>query len=261
MSALASRSAIVVLGRVVRTNASEEPLLAANNATVVVRITRMFAGTEFAGDQVGRTATVILNKPGTLKVGAEALFFGNPRFIGKTLTIADVGELPAPRIKAGVIPPGLAQGIETRRDAPIRLRLAHAAVVFRGTVEAVRPLEAVEGEKWGEPASEHDPQWRLAVLHVVRPLRAVKEGEVVSVIFPASRDIVWFNSPKLKPGDEVLVLAHQPQKEELRYLREPEVLKRIKEQHVLAVSQPQDVLPVQDERRLLRLLQKTEVQP
>jgi hypothetical protein len=70
----AGRSAIVVLGTVTKVAASEEPLLAPSNATVVIKIEQMFAGSEFAGDQTGHPATVILSKPGDMKVGSKALF-------------------------------------------------------------------------------------------------------------------------------------------------------------------------------------------
>jgi hypothetical protein len=61
MANFASRSAIVVLGTVTKIATSEEPLLASTNTTVVIKIEQMFAGSEFAGDQTGRTATVVLS--------------------------------------------------------------------------------------------------------------------------------------------------------------------------------------------------------
>jgi hypothetical protein len=258
---LASRSAIVVLGTVTKTGASEEPLLAPSDATAVIRIKTMFAGAEFAGDQAGHIATVILNKPGSVKVGSEAYFFGNPRFIGKTITIADEGELPSPATTAGAVLPSLERGIQTRRDAPIRARLALAALVFRGTVESVRPLENAEQKNRAqEPPSEHDPDWQLATVRVIAAFRGVKEGDVVPIIFPASRDIIWFNSPKLHPGDQVLILAHRPQEDELRLLRAPGILALIREQRAFIVSQPYDVLPLSEEKRLVGLLQTKETQ-
>ena len=63
MADFASRSAIVVLETVRKIAVGEEPLLALSNATVVIKIEQMFAGSEFAGDQTGRTATVIVSNP------------------------------------------------------------------------------------------------------------------------------------------------------------------------------------------------------
>jgi hypothetical protein len=253
MTALASRSSIIVLGTVTRAGASEESLVAPSSATAVIKIRRMYAGTEFAGDQAGHTATVILSKPGDVKEGSELLFFGNPRFIGKTITIADVGELPVPRIKEGEVSAELTQGIQARRDAPVRARLELASVVFRGKVESVR---APEGTKENELRQEHDPEWQVAMVRVTSPTRGAESGAVVPVIFPASRDIMWFNSPKLHVGEDVLILGHRPQEDELRVLRNTPAMRVVEEEHAVVVSQPYDVLPPSDEKRLAALSQK-----
>src|SRR5437762_4946529 len=88
---LADRSSIIVRGKVLKINASDEHLLQPSNQTAVISIEQMYAGKEIAGDQAGRTATVIFSKPGVLKTGEVAVFFGNPRFLGKSITIADEG--------------------------------------------------------------------------------------------------------------------------------------------------------------------------
>jgi hypothetical protein len=257
-TSLASRSAIVVQGTVEKMGASEEPLLAPTPSTAVIRITRMFAGSEFAGDLKGQIATVILTKPGSVQAGTAAIFFGNPRFIGKTLTIADEGELPAPAGEAA-ISVALARGIQGRRDAPIRARLTLAAMVFRGTVESVKPIASADGKE-RELTSEHDPEWQLAMVKVTEALRGTQNGAVVAVLFPSSSDIMWFNSPKLKPGQDALFLAHNPQPDELRVARNSEVFRLVEATHALVVSQPYDVLLPAEEQRLAGLLQTKEVQ-
>ena len=49
---LAARSPVVVRGRVLRVNASDEPMLAASNRTAVIAIQRMFNGSEIAGGSI-----------------------------------------------------------------------------------------------------------------------------------------------------------------------------------------------------------------
>jgi hypothetical protein len=256
MLGLAKRSAIVVQGRVTKVTASEEPLLSPTNATVVIKIERMYAGSEFAGDQTGHTATVILSRPDEMRVGTKAIFFGNPRFIGKTITIADIGETAA---VTGALPESLARGLQARRDAPIRARLALAEMVFRGTVENVRPLESSEG-KPRKSNSEHDPEWHLAMVRVTSGLRGVEKGRVVPVVFPASRDIIWFNSPKLRVGEDAVVIGHRPQEGEMVLLRGTGVLRFVEDQHAVLATEPFDVLPPREERRVNELLRSKEVQ-
>ena len=260
MAALASRSAIVVLGTVVKVDASDEPLLAPNNSTVIIKIEKMFAGSELAGDQTGQTATAILSRPGVVKVGAKAIFFGNPRFIGKTITIADVGELPVSADFArGMLEAALAPGLQARRDAPIRARLAIAEMVFRGKAESVQPLEVESKDKRPPLRDEHDPEWQVAMGRVTSAVRGTQNGAVIPVIFAASRDIMWFNSPKPKQGEEALFIAHRPQESETSLVRGTGVSSFIEKEHAVLVTAPFDILPPSDDKRVLGLLEKKEV--
>jgi hypothetical protein len=260
-AALAARSAIVVEGKVVKVHASDERLLAPSDSTAVISIRRMYSGSEIAGDLAGRTATVILSRPGSLKVGDEALFFGNPRFMGKTLTIADEGEIVGSN--AAAAQSSLQAGIQARKDKPVVDRLATASLVFRGTVESIRPLEpgrnevTSEGKTRGDVRkSEHDPEWQVASVKVATPIQKATAGQVVTVLFPASRDIVWYRAPKLKAGQDAIFITHVLSREEAAAYREsglPSLLER-QPDGVHAITDPNDVLPPSDEARVKALL-------
>lgn len=253
-ASLAARSSIVVEASVVRPGASEEPLLAPSSSTAVIHISRMYAGAEFAGDQTGRTATVFLSRASQLREGDRALFFGEPRFVGKTLTITDHGELVVSQVDG----PGLTTGLQARRDLPIRMRLEIATAVFRGVVEKVGPPPVGERaqtpDRDGEPVSEHDPEFQLAMVKVVTRLRGEVAGSVQPILFPGSRDIMWFNGPKLKPGQDLVLLAHRPLPSELG--RMSTALRAFTEKsRALVVTQPYDVLPASEEKRVAGLIQ------
>jgi hypothetical protein len=254
---LAGRSSIIVLGKVVKTNASDEPLVASSGRTVLISVQKMLAGAEIAGDQTGKIVTVILSRPEGAKEGEEMLFFGNPRFLGKSLTIADEGEVPSrsggPSTRAA-----LERGAQVRRDRPIRERLALASLVFRGIVDSVRPLE-LEGTTEREkrpvtPPTEHDPDWQVAGIRVATPLQGGKEGQIVTVLFAASRDITWFNSPKLTQGQEAVFIAHAPIKQEQPLYRASGLTKFLEKQTVYLVTEPFDVLQPSEETRVRSLL-------
>jgi hypothetical protein len=253
----AERSSIVVAGKVVRVNASLEPLQTASPQTVVIAITKMYSGADIAGDQTGHNATVVLSRPSpALKVGAEAVFFGNPAFIGKSLTIADQGEL-----LAGAAMPAAAElesYVQARRDQPVAMRIAAANLVFRGKVESERALapEADRPETSRGEYSEHDPEWHVASVRVLTPIRNGDQGAVVSVVFPASRDIAWFNSPKLTVGEEAIFITHRPETDNEEFMHAPGVAALLKERPAEVVSEPFDVLPVLDEPRVRALAAK-----
>lgn len=252
---LSERSSIVLRGNVMRINASEEPLQSASAGTVVVKVTRMFAGSEIAGDQTGLMVTVILRAGGKLKVGSDALFFGNPRFVGKSLTMVDEGELASSNLRSGAAE--LEVGLQARRDEPVRQRLATASKVFRGKVEDVRPLpnDTSQKDRFDLP-TEHDPEWQVATVRVTDPLRGAESNSLVMVIFPGSRDITWFNSPKLQPGQEAIFITQKPTREELPLMRATGVLAFIEKQPAELVTHPFDVLPASDLQRVRRLLAK-----
>lgn len=247
--ALTERSAIVVRGKVLKVNASDEPMASASPSTVVISVEQMYAGKEIAGDLRGRTATVILKRPGSVKAGEDLLFFGNPRFLGRSLTIADEGELSVEKGTPAMLSDSEASA-HARKDKAVRERLATANIVFRGTVESVHPLET----EAGRPASEHDPEWRVTNVKITTALRGGQAGEAVLVLFPASRDITWFNAPKLKEGQDAVFLAHPFENQDARLSRNRSFAALREKQPVYFVTEPFDVLPPSYEDHLRELL-------
>jgi hypothetical protein len=254
---LTERSAIVVRGKVLKTNASNEPMVAASSITAIILVHQMYAGSEIAGDQMGRAATVILSRPERLKAGEEALFFGNPRFVGRSLTIADEDEISSKAAISSALTV-LERGVQARRDRPVLDRLTTASLVFRGSVETVRALDAGAEQSKPSPAppSEHDPEWHVATVRVVTPLYGGEAGHVVTVIFPASRDVVWFNAPKLKPDQEAVFITHAPSREDAALYRASGLAAFLDKQPAYLVTEPSDVLPPSDEARVRGLLSR-----
>ncbi len=255
-AALAERSSIVILGKILKTNASDEPMVEPSTQTAIIAVQKMYAGSEIAGDQTGRTVTVILSRAGGVKVGEEALFYGNPRFLGTSLTIADESEVPSGSI--GVSGQGaLERGAQARRDKPILNRLAAASLVFRGSVETVEQLAVETESKEGPrpaPPSEHDPDWHVAKVRIATPLRGGEAGQVVTVVFPASEDITWFNVPKLKAGQDAVFVVHTRNKQEEPLYRASGLAKFLEKQPTYLVTEPFDVLPAADEARVRGLV-------
>ncbi len=252
----ARRSAIVVSGTVEATGTSLEPLLTATGSTAVIRVEHTYAGAEIAGDLAGQRATVILSRAGIdLKPGSHAIFYGDPRFIGKTVTIADVGETPA----ADSVSAELSRGLRARLDAPLAARLAIAQVIFAGRVEQVRPLERGLKEDGATEVGEHDPELRLAMVRVMSGLRGAKAGALVPVAFADSCDIMWCGSPKLRVGQRAVIIAHQPREDEAAVTRSTaSSLATVKRARALLVTAPFDVLPSPGVERVRVLLQAGE---
>ena len=88
------------------------------------------------------------------------------------------------------------------------------------------------------------------------PIRDGEEGAVVSVVFPASRDVAWFNAPKLTVGEEAVFITHKPEADNKEFMQAPGVAALLKERPAEVVSEPFDVLPVSDEPRVRALAAK-----
>ncbi|MDO8536697.1 MAG: hypothetical protein Q7R94_00415 [bacterium] len=89
---------------------------------------------------------------------------------------------------------------------PLTLKqsLAVSPLVVVGEVIAVNPASL--GRKY---ISEHDPNWQIATVKVVRPLkpyRPIRGITEVYVVFAGSRDIAWFRSPKLTVGQKAIFI-------------------------------------------------------
>ncbi|HXB21295.1 MAG TPA: hypothetical protein VNV88_07940 [Candidatus Solibacter sp.] len=251
---LADRSSIIVRGKVLKINASDEHLLEPSNQTAVISIQQMYTGKEIAGDQTGRTATVILSKPGVLKAGEAAVFFGNPRFLGKSVTIADEGETP---LAANVsMQSSLDQAVQAQRNKPLLDKIAAASLIFRGKVSYVQPLESSREPERPESdsPSEHSPDWHLATVEITNPLQGGTAKQQVTVVFSASRDIVWFQSPKLIPGQDAIFLAHAPTSEEETLYRGSTLHELMQKQPIYMVTEPSHVLPPAEEDRVRGLI-------
>ncbi len=135
-------------------------------------------------------------------------------------------------------------------------RLQVATLVFRGAVTDVRSIEASGEPTRNRRLTEHDPEWHLAVVRVVTPLRGCTAGDSVSIIFAGSRDIAWFKAPKLKPGQDAVFLAHPPSSHEGQIGRSTGLGAFLDKGPLYLVTEPYDVMQPSDEPRVRRLLSK-----
>lgn len=79
-----------------------------------------------------------------------------------------------------------------------------------GKVVAVRlPTEPVAAKKRGRasvtyPITEHDPNWREAIIQIDNVFKgAHRQGQVI-VRFPASSDVMWHGASKFEAGQQGL---------------------------------------------------------
>jgi hypothetical protein len=222
---LSRRAGFVFAGEVVRTGATTITLVEPTKETAVVRVDRVLQAPDDLGAQSGSEVTVRLRS--AAKKGQRAVFFTVGWVSGEGLAVQEVGRQRVAEVDE--LHKQIGDAVRKEELDAIRKRVAEARAVVVGTVAETRPVGRAEHP----PASEHDPQWKTAVVVVERGEKGdMSEGQRVEVAYPSSRDVMWFRAPKPELGDRAVFLLHR------RELDEPKV-------EMLAVVEPLDMQPVE----------------
>jgi len=210
---LARQSSFAFAGTVRKLNASNVPVVPANESTAVVRVDQIVQNAGVVTDVLGQEITVELQAAGSVKEGEQAVFFSNVVTYGESIAVREVGHIP-----------GKPEGLEATRvqvnaaaarqpDEQLQKRIAQADLVVTGSVTAVHPSPET-GKR--PPGSEHDPEWWIATVKVQSALKGQAPHGNLEVLFPHSQDLRWFASPKFQEGEAGVFLLHRTEDEKLR---------------------------------------------
>jgi hypothetical protein len=145
------------------------------------------------------------------------------------------------------------QALETAPERALRNRANRAELVVTGKVTEIR--EAPRQPK--APITEHDPEWRQAVVAVedaprTGASRARKPKQVV-IRFAASPDVRWAKAPKFAVGDAgVWMLGEKKQTKDAEAMRTAAGAQK----NEFVVVEPEDFLPMEFTERVRTLLAK-----
>ncbi|HXU84015.1 MAG TPA: hypothetical protein VN914_21620 [Polyangia bacterium] len=181
-----------------------------------VRVDEILEAPSILAQYNGRTIQVVA--PISLKAGRTAVFRASGYEFGETLTAhVDSVEEPADALVSAGGPRRDARAAAAARR--MRERMQGAELVVAGMVESVqlpeevltaRALTASSGSSRADgPLSEHDPQWRHAVVRIDRLHKGNHRDKKVVVTFAASDDVRWFKAPKLQPGQRQVIALHR----------------------------------------------------
>jgi len=204
LKALTRRSSFVFQGTIEKLRASTLSI-PTESGTAVVRIDDIIESTPNLRSFRGKQVTVRLLRPEQEREQTTRIFFTEPYSFGRTIGVTENGSLPVSA--ANGLRETLVKTHQELADDALaeRLRLAQSVVVAR----VVRISPAPEFEKGrGVEDSEHDPIWRVAVLAVTKTLKN-ERTTTASVRFAASRDVMWYGTPKLKPEQEGIFLLQR----------------------------------------------------
>jgi hypothetical protein len=231
---LSLRAGFVFAGLVEGTGATTMDLVEATKETAVVRVERVLRAPPDFGERKGSKVTVRLGSPA--RKGQRAVFFTVGWISGTGLAVQEIGRQPAQDLDA--IRKRMEDAVERQEAAVLRKRVAEATAVVVGKVADTGPV----GERERPADSEHDPQWRTAVVIVERVEKGdVQEGGKLEIAYASSRDHMWVRAPKPAPGELAVFLLHRLELEGLDI-------------KALAIVEPLDMQPVEELERIRSVL-------
>jgi hypothetical protein len=213
---LIRRARFVFEGTVQKDTGGEVPGLPGARAAVV-RVDHIVQGPDKLTAFEGREVTVILQKDERVQVGERAMFYTNGAYVGDTLAVESIGHLALPAAAVGMRALARPAAVLHRRDLQERLDSADMVVVGRVSSVRLPPPEpgmralvaGPAGAGPRRPISEHDPDWREAVIDVDHVEMGGTKRKQVVVHFPASDDVRWHKAPKFTPGQEGVFILHR----------------------------------------------------
>jgi hypothetical protein len=187
--------------------------------TVVVRIDEILQAPPAVTPFVGQPITVQLAPRERVKAGQQAVFYTNGWLAGASLAVRSLGHRPVTDVPPALAGPEAAPA-QQQASRDLQNRLSEAELVVTGRVTSVQApaaaaapvgMAAAEAQPEGVArVNEHDPVWREAIVEVASVEKGSPNTKQVSVLFPASDDVLWHNVPKLEPGQEGVFILQRP---------------------------------------------------
>lgn len=212
---LLERSDIVVVATVTKMGAASFEGVPVTARTLVARVDGILQKPAAVRLVEGDAVTIEVREAAPFREGVRATFYGQGWILGAGVALREVGHVlhsTSPQATTIIQQRDSMQAMQRQiEDARLRQRIEAAALVVVGRVTSVgsATTEAV-GAPPG-PISEHNPDWREAVIAVESAIKGAQAGQQVVVRFPASLDVAWFDTPKLREGQEGVFILQRDQ--------------------------------------------------
>jgi hypothetical protein len=204
---LVRSSNLIFIGTVEKLGAATTTEVVADKNTAIVTVEEVYTPTAGLGDLRKRSITVQLNPKRPAQPGERAVFFANGVAYGRGVVVREVDRLKF-KDKAA-LDKEITAALARRDDQKLVQRITRANLVVVGKVVAVHPAKQAKQSN----TSEHDPNWHEAVVELRSVERGKYQGKQLTILFPASLDELWAQSPKFKDGQEGLWILQKDQKE------------------------------------------------
>jgi hypothetical protein len=244
-AALIEKSDIIFLGTVTAVGTTSFSGVPSSATTIVVTVSHVLKKPAAVSLKKGDRITVDVKDLTGLSEGTEATFYTVAWILGSGVAVREVERVVSPISALTQEENTFTQAQNIANKQLLAQRLAGADVVIVGSVLGVRPATSPTSKI----ITEHDPEWREAVIQVRSVIKGTNAKEVV-VRFPASQDIAWANSPKLRTGEKRVFLLKTDQVSGSK-------IALLAGENVTAYTalSPDDVLPPEDATQVRSVLQ------
>jgi len=183
--------------------------------TAIVTVDQIIEAPPDLAGYGGQDITVQLSGRQKVRVGQQMLFHATGWMFGDSVAVRSLRQEPVVNGHATSADAG-ADAVERRGQKQQRSHFEDADLVVAGKVMAVRlPGDSTPGSKRAGrstyPITEHDPQWREAIIQVDEVLKGAHQKKQVVVRFPASSDVMWHGAPKFEAGQQGYFTLHKPE--------------------------------------------------
>ena len=204
---------VVFRGTVRDVAASAMEEVPATDLTAVVTVDEVVHAPTSLRALEGTDITVVLADAEGLRPRGQYLFFVTAWLFGTGIAVREVGRVEADEPEGGAR--AAARVEETASNAAqreLRRHVEEADLVVAGRVTLVRPSQsAAAAAEERRPITEHDPNWQEAVVEVQSVVSGQLRAPQITVLFPASMDVMWRDAPKHRPGERGVWLLHEEQ--------------------------------------------------
>jgi hypothetical protein len=207
-AALVKQSSIVFAGTVSQLGATSFAGVPKSAQTIVVRVDSVLKKPAAVSLKKGDNVTVELKDPSAFQQGTQATFYTEGWIFGSGVAVKELGHKLGPS-SGETSKPAVADEKQIS-DQELQDRLNVADFVVIGRVTAVH--------RWNPPKSattrisEHDPDWREAVVEVQSVLKGGQiKGNKIVVRFPGRNDVAWVHSPKFEKNQQGIFCLNRDQ--------------------------------------------------
>ncbi len=201
-------------GTIKQLKASNVKPAPASDRTAIVTVNQVIDAPANLAAYEGQDITVELSDARKVTVGDKMIFHTTSWLYAESIAVRSLREEP----DAG--DPTTSHHVDAAVPRDQRETRAHfddADLVISGKVVAVRlpNVDATSKRKANardEPltrVSEHDPQWREAIIEVEQVHKGSPSKRRVIVRFPSSTDVAWRQAPKFEAGQQGYFVLHE----------------------------------------------------